>query len=55
MERSKIKLVKTPYWLKINLCPPECDKDDLIHAVGATLEEVLKLVSKGNYVVCTTY
>lgn len=36
IERHKIILVHSPFWLKAGPCPSECDKKDLIHAVGST-------------------
>ncbi|KAH1091386.1 hypothetical protein J1N35_018643 [Gossypium stocksii] len=36
-ERSKLKLVFSPFWLKFGSCPPECEKKDLMHAIGSTL------------------
>ncbi|MBA0645642.1 hypothetical protein Goklo_013709, partial [Gossypium klotzschianum] len=36
VEKSKIKLVVSPFWLKVGPCPPECDKKDLMHAIRTT-------------------
>ncbi|MBA0809184.1 hypothetical protein Gohar_024856 [Gossypium harknessii] len=36
VERNKIQLVYSPFWLKFGPCPPECYKKDLIHAIGST-------------------
>lgn len=36
MERCKFRLVVSPFWLKIGSCPPECDKEDLMHVVKST-------------------
>ncbi|MBA0822173.1 hypothetical protein Goarm_018987, partial [Gossypium armourianum] len=40
--RSKIKLIFSPFWLRIGLCPPECEKKDLMHAVGSTFGGILR-------------
>ncbi|MBA0780548.1 hypothetical protein Gotri_004639 [Gossypium trilobum] len=32
IDKSNLCLVKSPFWLKIGPCPPECDKKDLTHA-----------------------
>lgn len=36
LERAKVELAISPLWLKLGPCPPECDKKDLMHAVGST-------------------
>lgn len=36
LDREKVELVMSPLWLNIGPCPPECDKKDLMHAVGVT-------------------
>ncbi|MBA0814319.1 hypothetical protein Gohar_020158 [Gossypium harknessii] len=33
VERNKIRLVYSLFWLKFGSCPPECDKKDLMHAL----------------------
>lgn len=33
IERNKIKLIYSPFWIKAGPCPPECDKKDLMHAI----------------------
>ncbi|KAG8501207.1 hypothetical protein CXB51_003333 [Gossypium anomalum] len=50
IERSKIKLVTSPFWLKIGPCPPEFEKKDLMHAVGSTFGGVLRSEIKGHEV-----
>ncbi|MFQ6625455.1 hypothetical protein Gotur_006258, partial [Gossypium turneri] len=41
VELNKIRLVYSPFWLKFGPCPPECDKKDLMHAVGSTFRGVI--------------
>ncbi|MBA0550743.1 hypothetical protein Golob_021665 [Gossypium lobatum] len=36
----------SPFWLKIGLCPPECDKKDLMHAIGSTFGGIMRLEIK---------
>lgn len=36
LDRDEVELVMSHLWLKMGLCPPEYDKEDLMHAVGAT-------------------
>lgn len=33
---SKIRLVMSPFWIKLGPCPPECDKEDLMSVVCTT-------------------
>lgn len=33
MDRNKVCLVYSPFWLKIGPCPSKCDKKDLMHAL----------------------
>ncbi|MBA0629316.1 hypothetical protein Godav_023896 [Gossypium davidsonii] len=49
IERSKIQLVSSPFWLKIGLCPPECDKKDFMHAIGSTFGGLIKSEVKGEF------
>lgn len=49
MERSQIKLVETPYWLKIGPCPSKCDKKDLMHAMSSTFGVVMRYEIKGDF------
>lgn len=39
---NKISLTQSLFWLKIGPCPPECDKKDLMYAVGMTYGGVLR-------------
>lgn len=50
MERRKVKLVMSPFWVKVSPCPPECDKKDLMHVVGILLVGYYILKSKGIFV-----
>lgn len=34
--------MSSPFWIKINSCPPECDKKGLMHEVGTMFEGVLR-------------
>lgn len=43
IERNKVKLIYSSFWLRLNWCPPECDKKDLMHAIGSTFGGVLRL------------
>ncbi|MBA0553285.1 hypothetical protein Golob_012477, partial [Gossypium lobatum] len=47
VELNKIRLVYSPFWLKFGPCPPECDKNDLMHAVGSTFKGVIQSKIKG--------
>ncbi|MFQ6623768.1 hypothetical protein Gotur_004479 [Gossypium turneri] len=42
VERDQIRLTSSPFWLKIEMCFPEIDKKDLLHAIGGTFGGVLK-------------
>ncbi|PPD90934.1 hypothetical protein GOBAR_DD12137 [Gossypium barbadense] len=42
MERDQIRLVSSPFWIKIGMCLPEFDKKDLLHAIGVTFGGVLR-------------
>ncbi|MFQ6664617.1 hypothetical protein Gotur_031672 [Gossypium turneri] len=42
MERDQIRLVSSPFWIKIGPCLPEFDKKDLLHAIGITFRGVLR-------------
>lgn len=37
MERDKIQLTSSPFWLKIESCSLEFDKKDLLPAIGGVL------------------
>lgn len=49
MERSKIRLVAYPFWVKVGPCPLECDQKDLMHTIGSTFGGVLRSKVKGYF------
>lgn len=49
IERSKIKLVTSPLWLKVGPCLLECDKKDLMRAVGSAFGGILRFEIKGDF------
>lgn len=49
MERKKIWLVLSPFWLKVGPCPSECDRKELMDATGSTFGGVLIFKSKGKF------
>lgn len=49
MERNKIQLIFSPFWLKVGPCPPECDKIDLMHTIGSTFGGVIRAEVKGDF------
>ncbi|KAH1047986.1 hypothetical protein J1N35_038770 [Gossypium stocksii] len=49
IERNKIRLIHSPFWVKISPCPPECDKKDLMHTVGSTFGGVIRAEIKGEF------
>lgn len=46
---KKIQLYKSPFWLKVDPCPSECDRKDLMHAIGSSFESILGVESKGDF------
>lgn len=48
-ERNQVRLTQSPFWLKVGLCPPECDKKDLIHVVGLTFDGVIQAEEKDDF------
>lgn len=48
-EQNKIKLVHSPFWIKMGPCPPDYDKNDLLQAVGSTFGGVLGLEIVGEF------
>ncbi|KAK5805094.1 hypothetical protein PVK06_032746 [Gossypium arboreum] len=49
MERNKIQLIFSPFWLKVGPCPLECDKKYLMHAIGSTFGGVIRAEVKGDF------
>ncbi|KAH1047050.1 hypothetical protein J1N35_037834 [Gossypium stocksii] len=42
IECEQIRLISSPYWIKITSCPPEFDKKDLLHAIGGTFGGIIR-------------
>ncbi|MBA0789188.1 hypothetical protein Gotri_026225, partial [Gossypium trilobum] len=42
VERDQLRLISSPFWIKIYSCFPEFDKKDLLHAIGATFGGVFR-------------
>lgn len=49
MESKQIRLVESPFWLKVGPCPPKCDKKDLIYVVGSTFDGVIRVEEKDDF------
>lgn len=49
IERSKIRLVLSTYWLKVGPCPSECVRKDLMHVIGSTFGGVIRFETKGDF------
>ncbi|MFQ6650220.1 hypothetical protein Gotur_022847 [Gossypium turneri] len=49
VERDLIRLVSSPFWIKIGPCLPEFDKKDLLHAIGVTFGGVLRSEINGEF------
>lgn len=49
VERDQVKLVESSLWLKVDPCPPDCDKKYLAHAVGSTFGGILRSEIQGEY------
>ncbi|MBA0869971.1 hypothetical protein Goshw_005934 [Gossypium schwendimanii] len=47
MERSKIRLVASPFWVKVGHFPLECDQKDLMLAIVSTFGGVFRSKVKG--------
>lgn len=41
-EQMKLRFVHSPFWLKFGPCSPECDKKDLMHAIGSSFEGLIR-------------
>ncbi|MFQ6668327.1 hypothetical protein Gotur_034011 [Gossypium turneri] len=48
MERDQIRLVSSPFWIKIGPCLPEFDKKDLLHAIRVTFGGVIRSEVNGS-------
>ncbi|MBA0798368.1 hypothetical protein Gohar_008961 [Gossypium harknessii] len=49
IERRKIKLIISPFWIKVGPCPSEYERKDLMHAIGSTFGGVLRSESKKDF------
>ncbi|MBA0633935.1 hypothetical protein Godav_029079 [Gossypium davidsonii] len=49
MARDQIRLVSSPFWIKIGPCLPEFDKKDLLHAIGVTFGGVFRSEILGEF------
>lgn len=49
IKRSKIRLVMSPFWIKVRHCSPECNKEDLMSAVGSMFGGSNQTKIKGDY------
>ncbi|XP_052486335.1 uncharacterized protein LOC128041066 [Gossypium raimondii] len=49
MLRDQIRLVSSPFWIKIGPCLPEFDKKDLLHAIGVTFGRVIRSEILGEF------
>ncbi|MBA0759980.1 hypothetical protein Gotri_022782 [Gossypium trilobum] len=49
VERDQIRLVSSPFWIKIGPCLPEFDKKDLLHAIRVTFGGVLRSEINGEF------
>lgn len=49
IERSKIRLQLSPFWIKIGSCPQKCEKKDLMHAIGMMFGGLLRSEVKGDF------
>lgn len=49
MDRKHIHQVHSPFWMKINMCTLECDKQDLLHAIGTSFRGALNSEIKDDH------
>ncbi|KAH1082157.1 hypothetical protein J1N35_021918 [Gossypium stocksii] len=49
LERSQIKLISAPFWIKIGPSLPEFDKKDLLHAIGVTFGGIIRFEIIGEF------
>ncbi|MBA0880339.1 hypothetical protein Goshw_004512 [Gossypium schwendimanii] len=49
VERDQIRLVTSPFWIKIGLCLPEFDKKYILHAIGVTFGGVVRSEINGEF------
>lgn len=48
-KRRKIHLATSSFWLKIEPCPPKCDRKDLMHAIRSTFEGIIRSEIKNDF------
>lgn len=49
ISRRSLKLLKIPIWIKVGPYPLECDRKDLMHAIGSFFGGLIQTESKGEY------
>ncbi|KAK5785355.1 hypothetical protein PVK06_039929 [Gossypium arboreum] len=49
VDRRQIKLVSSPFWIKIGPCSPELDRKDLLHAIGVTFGGIIRSEINGEF------
>lgn len=49
MDRTRIKQILSPFWMKIGPCPPGCGKQDLVSAAGQTFGGGERSEIKGDF------
>lgn len=49
MDRKKIRLLMSPYWVRIGPYPPECDPKELMYAIDSTFDSLLRSKVKSDY------
>ncbi|MFQ6634407.1 hypothetical protein Gotur_011216, partial [Gossypium turneri] len=49
IKRDQIRLVSSPFWIKIGPCLPEFDTKDLLHAIGVTFGGVIRSEIRGEF------
>lgn len=49
IEQIRIRLVKSPFWLKVDPCALECDRKNLMHTISLTFGRVIRAELKGEF------
>lgn len=49
ISRQKLKLLKTPYWIKAGPRSPKCERKDLMHVIGSSFGGLLSAKSKREF------
>lgn len=47
--RDNIRLISSPFWIKVDPCPIKCDRKDLINAISSTFGGLIRPKSKDEY------